>query len=504
YAVKVSNSAGSVTSAAATLTVNAAVVAPAITMQPMNQTVTAGANVSFSVTATGTAPLSYQWTKNGTAITGATSASLALASVTTADAGSYAVKVSNSAGSVTSTAATLTVNAAVVAPAIAMQPASQTVTAGANVSFSVMATGTAPLSYQWTKNGANITGATSATLALASVTTADAGSYAVKVSNSAGSVTSTAATLTVNAATVAPTITMQPGSRTVVAGASVSFSVMASGTAPLSYQWSKDGTAIAGATSATLTLNNVTTANQGSYAVKVSNSAGSVTSTAATLTVNPVPVALSIALTSPTNGASFVAPAEVPVAVTVSPASTVGTVGFFDGTNLLGTVSAAPYTLTLSNVLAGEHILTAVVRDNAGATATSDPVTITVANSTPSSNAAPVVKLLLPKDGTTLAAPARVMLVAQATDTNGSIAKVEFFNGTTRLGAGVPFKADDDDRESNATQQGTLYFLVVERLPAGHYVLTAKATDNQGAVTVSAPVRLTIKWTTHRVPRRDD
>ena len=74
-----------------------------------------------------------------------------LSSVTTADAGSYTVRVSNSAGTVTSAAATLTVNPAVVAPSITTQPASQTVTAGANVSFHVVATGTAPLSYQWSK-----------------------------------------------------------------------------------------------------------------------------------------------------------------------------------------------------------------------------------------------------------------------------------------------------------------------------------------------------------------
>lgn len=87
----------------------------------------------------------------------------------------------------------------VTAPAITTQPVSQTVTAGANVSFTVVATGTAPLSYQWMKSGVNISGATSATLTLTSVTTASAGGYSVRVSNSAGSVTSASATLTVNA-----------------------------------------------------------------------------------------------------------------------------------------------------------------------------------------------------------------------------------------------------------------------------------------------------------------
>ena len=101
------------TSNAATLTVNAAAVAPAITTQPASQTVTAGQTASFSVAATGTAPLSYQWMKNGTPIAGATSSTYTTPATTTADSGSqFTITVSNSAGSVTSNAATLTVNAA--------------------------------------------------------------------------------------------------------------------------------------------------------------------------------------------------------------------------------------------------------------------------------------------------------------------------------------------------------------------------------------------------------
>ncbi len=105
------------------------VTAPTITTQPASRTVTAGANVTFTVAASGTAPLSYQWQKDSVNLAGATSATLTLSSVTSANAGSYRAVVSNSAGSATSAAATLTVNAAVVAPAITTQPASQTVTA---------------------------------------------------------------------------------------------------------------------------------------------------------------------------------------------------------------------------------------------------------------------------------------------------------------------------------------------------------------------------------------
>jgi Bacterial Ig domain/Immunoglobulin domain len=286
YRAIVSNSAGSATSAAATLTVTTTATAPSITTQPVSQSVNAGANVTFTVGATGTAPLSYQWQFNSLNISGATSSSLTLTAVTSANAGSYRAIVSNSAGSATSTAATLTVNTPVVAPTIATQPVSQTVTAGANVTFTVGATGTAPLSYQWQFNSVNISGATSSSLTLTSVTSANAGSYRAIVSNSAGSATSAAATLTVNAVGT-PTITSQPVSQTVTAGATATFTVGATGTAPLSYQWMMNSANISGATTSGLTLNNVTTANAGSYTVRVSNSAGSVTSAAATLTVNP-------------------------------------------------------------------------------------------------------------------------------------------------------------------------------------------------------------------------
>jgi len=144
-------------------TVNAAAVAPTITAQPVSQTVTAGQTASFVVAATGTAPLTYQWQKSGVNIAGANSASYTTPATTTSDNGAtFRVVVSSTAGTATSAAATLTVNVAAVAPAIAAQPVNQTVTAGQAAGFSVAATGTAPLSYQWQKSGVNIAGANSA------------------------------------------------------------------------------------------------------------------------------------------------------------------------------------------------------------------------------------------------------------------------------------------------------------------------------------------------------
>jgi hypothetical protein len=161
--------------------------------------VTNGGVATFTVVATGTAPLAYQWRTNGIAITGATNSTLTLASVTSDHAGNYSVVITNNVGSVTSSVAMLTI---LMRPTITGQPANLNVAAGDNASFTVTADGTAPLSYQWRRNGANVTGATSATLSLPGVTIGQAGTYSVVVANTAGSVTSTVATLTVYVVTL--------------------------------------------------------------------------------------------------------------------------------------------------------------------------------------------------------------------------------------------------------------------------------------------------------------
>jgi hypothetical protein len=297
FAAVASDAAGNkTTSPAVTIQVSNAV-APTITTQPVSQTITAGQTATFSVTAAGTAPLTYQWKKNGANITGATSVSYTTPATTTADSGStFQVVVSNAAGNTPSTTVTLTVSAAAVAPTITTQPVSQTVTAGQAATFSVTATGAAPLTYQWKKNGANISGATSASYTTPATTTADSGSmYQVVVSNAAGNTPSTTVTLTVSAAAVAPTITTQPVSQTVTAGQAATFSVTATGTAPLTYQWKKNAVNISGATSASYTTPATATTDSGStFQVVVSNAAGNSPSATATLTVNAAAVAPTI------------------------------------------------------------------------------------------------------------------------------------------------------------------------------------------------------------------
>ena len=269
---------------------------PVITRQPSGTSVAAGQSVALSVEVSGSPTITYQWRRDGVALAGATSATLNLGAVSAGSAGSYDVVVANSAGNVTSRPAIVSVTAAAIAPAITAQPVSLTVAPGAAATFAVTATGSAPLAYEWRRDGVAVPGATESTLFLPAVYATSAGGFSVVISNSAGSVTSSSATLTVSSAAAVPVITTQPVSQSVAAGGSATLLVAATGTAPLAYQWRKDGTAIAGATRDSYALSSFTAAAAGSYSVVVSNSAGSVTSS---------PAAVSLAASTGLAGAVF-------------------------------------------------------------------------------------------------------------------------------------------------------------------------------------------------------
>jgi hypothetical protein len=176
-----------------------------ITTQPMGQTVIADDTVTFAVVASGTAPLTYQWQKNGSALTddgnvsGSTTTNLILTDVQTNDIGCYSVMVTNLYGSALSSNAALTV---LVPPTITAQPTNVTALVGNTETFTVTADGDAPLSYQWTFNNTNLDDATNLTLTLSNVTTDQAGAYSVTVTNLAGSITSSNAVLCVYSSAV--------------------------------------------------------------------------------------------------------------------------------------------------------------------------------------------------------------------------------------------------------------------------------------------------------------
>lgn len=192
------------------------------------------------------------------------------------------------------------------APAVILaQPTNQTVDVGGTATFSVIADGAQPLSYQWSflnfYGSTKIVGATNATLTLFNVQTNQAGSYFVQVANVRGPINSTNAMLTVN---TPPSITTQPASCTNFAGTTANFTVTVSGGLPMSYQWSFNGTNIAGATNSALALLNVQSSQAGNYAVLVSNHLGFALSSNALLTVKPVPASLPVITSfSPQSGA---------------------------------------------------------------------------------------------------------------------------------------------------------------------------------------------------------
>jgi parvulin-like peptidyl-prolyl isomerase len=337
---------------------------PTISTPPTAQTACVGGKVTFSVTAAGKAPLSYQWRKDGTAISGATAATYTIGSVTAGDAGSYTVVVTNAAGSITSAAAVLTVN---VPPTITAQPAAQSACPGKSVLFSVTAAGTPPLAYQWKKDGTPIAGATTAIYTVPVVTSADEGTYTVVVTNSCGSVTSTPAALSLGAA---PTITSEPTAQTVCAGQSVELTVAATGTPPLTYQWLKDGVEIAGATAATYTIPAAASTDAGAYSATVANSCGTVTSRTAALTVSTAPT-----ITAHPAPQTVVAGSSATFSVTAVGTPPLAYQWKRDGADIAGATEPSFTIPAVASADAGSY--TVVVTNPCGS-ATSDPALLTV------------------------------------------------------------------------------------------------------------------------------
>jgi subtilisin-like proprotein convertase family protein len=259
------------------ITVNSA---PAISGQPASQAICNGNPVTFSVTATGTAPLSYQWRKGGVNISGETNSTFSIPAVSASDAATYTVVITNSCGTTTSNGAVLTIGSA---PSISSHPLSLTRCTGTSATFSVTASGTPTPTYQWRKDGINISGATSASYTISSVTLASDGIYDVVVTNTCGNTTSNGATLTVNQS---PSVNASNGGAVCV-GETIQLNANATG---VNFQWS-------GPSSFTSTLQNPTrssavTGFAGTYTVTVTDQNNGCTSSATTsVTVNSLPTA---------------------------------------------------------------------------------------------------------------------------------------------------------------------------------------------------------------------
>jgi hypothetical protein len=283
---------------------------PTFTAQPADALVSEGATATFSAAAAGAPPPTIRWQSSApgtgvwTDIAGAASAAYTTPPAALADTGTrYRAVATNAVGTATSEPAALSVGVASVPPVIVAQPVGLTVGAGAPATLAVDATGTAPLAYQWAKDGAPIAGATAAVYAIAATVAADAGLYTVTVSNGANPpAVSTPARLTV---VLAPAIVTQPAAVTVNAGQAATFGVTATGIRTLSYQWLKNGVAIPGATGPLYATPPAVLADSGAvYSVVISNPAGTVVSDGAQLTV-VAPPAPGIGSVTPSHGPTF-------------------------------------------------------------------------------------------------------------------------------------------------------------------------------------------------------
>jgi parallel beta-helix repeat protein/predicted outer membrane repeat protein len=291
YYCKASNICGADSTNISYLTVYAK---PNITAQTSPTTsVCEGQSMTFSVTATGANPLNYQWYFNSVAIAGATNNTYTLSSAKTTDAGSYYCVVSNSCDSKTSDAILFSVKEY---PGITNLAGNQSVCEGGVANLSITATGTSPLNYQWYFNNSIISPATNALLAISPVSTVDAGDYYCEVSNVCGSVKSNTHALAVKES---PVIVSHTSNSSRCAGSQMTFSVNATGTSPIGYQWYHNNQPISKATSSLYSLV-VDTADAGDYYCWVSNNCDSVKTGIISLAVktkpaiitNPIPLTL--------------------------------------------------------------------------------------------------------------------------------------------------------------------------------------------------------------------
>lgn len=301
-----------------------------------------------------------------------------------------------------------------------------------------------------------------------------AGTYVLKAvakDNLGATTTSSTVTVTVNApptvsltAPSAGSLGTAPASTTITANAAdadgtvaqVAFYAGATllgtdSTAPYSFAW-----------------NNIAAGTYVLKAVATDNDGATTNSSTVTVTVNAAPT---VTITAPAAGLLGTAPYSTTISATAADSDgTIAQVQFYDGATLIGTDLTSPYAVAWNNVAAGSHNLTAVAKDNSGATTTSSTVTVTI-------NAAPTVSITAPTAGTYGPAPYSTTITATASDPDGTINKVDFYVDGVLLGT---------------DSVGPTYGFAWNNAAAGAHALTAKATDNSGAVTTSSAVNVTV------------
>jgi hypothetical protein len=441
--------------------------APAITQSPSNQTVVAGNTATFTAAATGDPTPTVQWqvsTNGGSSwsdISGATNTTYSFTAASGDNGNQYRAVFTNSAGSATSGAATLTVN---YAPSVTQNPSSSTVNSGATASFTAAATGNPTPTVQWqvSTNGgtswSDISGATNTTYSFTAASGDNGNQYRAVFTNSVASTNSTSATLNVSSPT-APSITAHPSNTGVEAGQTASFSAAASGNPTPSVQWQSsvngtDWTDVSGATSTTFSFSASAGDNGRYYRAVFTNTEGSANSNAAQLVVGVTPV-----FTSPTvmtlgegllsgltvKATGTPAPAlsilgTLPTGVTFNPAT-----GLLSGTAAVGTAGSYPLTLQANNGVNGtvtQNFVLTVTADVTGFDLSKGQtqrsyiryIDLTLANSSLASTlASNLSRLKLTKSSLTGDGASNVAIPASVVSAVGNQLKLDF--GAAGLGA---------------------------------------------------------------------
>lgn len=335
---------------------------PFISRQPLNQSVFSGTIARVTVGASGNAPLSYRWQKDGTNLLLSTGGTLTIPNVQAGNAGDYQVTVTNLNGTVTSATARLTVLDS--PPIITRGLTNQTIYGGSDATFTVAVKGSWPMACQWQLEGTNLPGATSMTMTVTNLQASTAGAYSVLVSNAFGTVTSSAQL------TLLPLmITTAPRAQTVLGGGTASFSVAAAGQPPFQYQWWFNNGGLPGATLNPLVLTNVQMAQAGAYSVAVSNNFGGAVSSGAVLTVLPFQIT-----NQPQNQFGLLG-STVLLSVGVSGQSPFAYQWQKAGLDVPGATNS---TLMLTNVGAADAGLFSVVVSNQHGTITSSNAVVTI------------------------------------------------------------------------------------------------------------------------------
>jgi predicted phage tail protein len=477
-AVATDNAGAFATSSIVNATVTAPNVAPTVSMTTDKGSYTAPASVVMTaVAADSDGTVARVDFYNGATLVGTAVSSPFAYSWNSVAAGSYALKAvatDSSGASTPSAAVNITVAAPNVAPTVSMTTDKGSYTAPASVVMTAVAADSdGTVAKVDIYNGATLVGTAASSPFAYSWNSVAAGSYALKAvatDNSGASKTSAAVNVTVSAPNVAPTVSMTTDKANYTTPAAVLMSAVAADSdgsvARVDFY---NGSTLIGTDTTSpfgFTWNGAPAGNYALKAVATDNSGASTTSATLNVSVAAANAAPTVSLTTPVNLATFTVPASIAIAATAADSDgTVAKVDFYSGTTLLATDAASPYGYTWTGVAAGTYALKAVATDDKGATTATAVVNVTV-----SSNAAPTVSLTSPAAGASFSAPASVSLTASATDSDGTIQKVEFYSGTTLLGVDTT----------------SPYSFSWTGVATGTYSVSAVATDNLGAKTVSS------------------